>query len=187
MKDIALQKKTLRREILARRKALSIEQVALYSKMICDRIIKTSEYESATDICLYMPIHNEVDVTLLIEWCMCDNKRIWLPKIIGESMDFYSFEDKEHLMKGAYDILEPVSDTSLVPDKHTLIIMPGSVFSKTRDRIGYGGGYYDRYLEKYKLCLTIAVAYDFQVVDSILTDEFDKKPDKIITEAKIYN
>lgn len=187
MIDIALQKKSLRKEILDKRKALSVEKVALYSKTICDSIAKTSEYKYATDICLYMPIRNEVDVTLLIDRCRQDNKRIWMPKIIVASMDFYSFMDNEHLVKGAYNILEPVSDTRLVPDRYTLVIMPGSVFSKSRDRIGYGGGYYDRYLDKYKQIITIAAAYEFQVVDSILTDEFDKKPDKIITEARVYS
>ena len=103
-------------------------------------------YEDAEDLCLYMPIRNEVDLEILREAAWRDGKRVWLPKVFGERMEFHFFGPESSLEEGAYGILEPEAGEVLEPGEATLVVMPGAVFSKSHDRIGYGGGYYDRYL-----------------------------------------
>lgn len=186
MESISNKKQLLRSIILNKRNGLFEEQVSEYSTIICKKLENCREYSEAMDICLYMPIKNEVDVTLLFEGILASNKKIWLPRIIDNNMKFYLYEKNKGFVTGAYNILEPNSIVELEPDRDTLIIMPGAVFSKDCGRVGYGGGYYDRFLEKYPECMTIAVAYDFQVLDGLPIESFDIKPKKIFTNREDY-
>lgn len=176
----------IRKEVLCKRNALSPKAVKEYSEIICNKLILSVEYKKATDICLYMPIHNEVDVALIFYGGIPCDKRIWLPRVLEDNMDFYSADRDTELFIGAYGIREPKSDTRLVPNENTLVVMPGAVFSKECARIGYGGGYYDKFLDKHPECMTIAVAYDFQMLDHIPTEWFDIRPKKILTEMEDY-
>ena len=97
-------------------------------------------------------------------------------------MDFFKFDRSTPLSEGSYKILEPESDIMLEPDDRTLILIPGVAFSLDGGRIGYGGGYYDIYLEQHYLSKKIAVGYDFQIVDELPIEEHDIKPDFIISE-----
>lgn len=186
MIETTMKKKELRSHILDMRLALTADEVYEYSGIICRKLAASDAFKKAEDICLYMPIHNEVDVTLLFDDSLAGGKNIWLPKITGHTMDFYSFDGATNMVLGTYNIKEPESAVSLLPNADTLIVMPGSVFSKDCCRIGYGGGYYDRYLEQHPECMTIAVAYDFQVIDDIPTKEYDIKPKRIITNMEDY-
>lgn len=180
-----MNKKEIRKEILKKRRELADEEVIMSSEIICKKISEMEVYKSANDICLYMAINNEVDPSLLIEDSLSRGKNIWLPKVDGKTMDFFRFSYETKLVIGPYGIKEPDSETMLLPDEKTLIIMPGAVFSKERDRIGYGGGYYDRYLYLNPCCKTLAIAYDFQVLEKIPAENHDIKPEYIVTESKI--
>lgn len=157
-------KKELRKEILKRREALEAEMVAEASAEICHMIQALNMYEEAEDLCLYMPIRNEVDLEILRKAAWEDGKRVWLPKVDGKQMEFHFFGPESRLEEGAYGILEPEAGQVLVPGEATLVVMPGAVFSKSHDRIGYGGGYYDRYLSEHPQCRTMAVCHDLQIV-----------------------
>lgn len=178
-----MDKKQLRKQILSIRNQLSQEEVTKRSGVICERLAGSRLWSSCKNVCLYMPIRNEVDVTMLFDTARTQGKKIWLPKVCGDLMDFYLYDEKTKLVPGKYDIKEPESSDILEGSDDTLVVMPGAVFSKENDRIGYGGGYYDRYLEKYPKCHTIAVCYDFQIVDSIPVMEHDKKPDIVISDS----
>ena len=98
-------------------------------------------------------------------------------------MDFYTYNEQTALVEGAYHILEPDSMVQLEPEKTggtCLIVMPGAVFTRSCDRIGYGGGYYDRYLAAHPDCHTAAVGYAIQIVDSIMTEATDIKPEVVL-------
>ena len=191
-------KRTLRKDILTKRKQLSSDTVLSYSKIICNKIIHTKAYQSSSKICLYMPIQNEVDVTLLFKDIIAEGKDIYLPKLISntnysetnagnyKTMNFYKYIVGSKMITGAYNILEPDSSELLHPDDKTLVIMPGAVFSKNMKRIGYGGGYYDRYLSNNSQVFTIAVAYDFQILDDIPNSKYDIAPQLIISEQNNY-
>lgn len=175
-------KKELRSYILKKRSELTEKEVAQRSKRICSHVKAHSMYRAAQNICLYMPIRNEVDVRYLIEVASADRKQIWLPKVEDDEMNFYLYDENSSFIVGAYNIPEPQSTVKLEPDEHTLIIMPGAVFSKEGDRIGYGGGYYDRYLDRYPICQTAAVCYDFQVVPKLPAEPHDIKPQVLISD-----
>jgi len=185
-----MDKKELRKAILAERLALDEETVALASQVVCRKVLGIDAYEEAEDVCLYMPIRNEIDAMLLAEPAIEDGKRVWIPKVIekgkGGVMKFNAYTGEDDIVTGAYDIRESSSEVFLEPNEKTLIIMPGAVFTPWRDRIGYGGGYYDRFLDENPQCRTIALCFDLQVVDEIPTEEFDMKPDYVVSETSIY-
>lgn len=181
-----ISKSNIRKEILSVRSNMSEEDVLTLSRAICTTIKSHEFYDICSDICLYMPIRNEVSVDLLMNDIFNTDKQIWLPKIIDDKMLFYLYTKNTGLNdNNKYHIPEPESDIILKPDSNTLIIMPGAVFSADGDRIGYGGGYYDRYLSLYSNCKTIAVCYDFQILDSIPTEEYDIRPQYIVSEKRI--
>ena len=194
-----LTKKEIRKAVLAERSAIDEETAALAAQVICRRIMDIDVYEEATDLCLYMPTRNEVDVLLLAEPAEAAGKRVWVPKVIEEAsgkgadkkagtMVFNRFTglSDEDIITGAYDIRESRSEEILEPGERTLIIMPGAVFTPWKDRIGYGGGFYDRFLEEHPECKTIAVCYDLQVVDELPVEEHDMKPDYVVCETSVF-
>ena len=194
-----LTKKEIRKAVLAERRALDEETVALASQVVCRKVLGIDAYEEAEDVCLYMPIRNEIDAMLLAEPAVEAGKRVWIPKVLekgkkgepgekGEAgvMAFNAYTGEDGIVTGAYDIRESTSEEFLEPNDKTLIIMPGAVFTPWRDRIGYGGGFYDRYLEEHPQCRTIALCFDLQVVSEIPTEAFDRKPDYVVSETSIY-
>jgi 5-formyltetrahydrofolate cyclo-ligase len=183
---ITLKKKQIRKEALSRRNQLSTEQVEYASEKICSRLVETALYAQADKLALYVPIKNEVNVMLMIEKALRAGKDIYLPRVTGDNMNFYHYEKDVPFVIGKYNIPEPASHEVLVPDERTLVVMPGAAFSKKCDRIGYGGGYYDRYLETYNMVKKVAVAYEFQIYEDIPAEATDIKPDYIIGEEHTY-
>ena len=194
-----LTKKEIRNAVLAERSAIDEETAALAAQVICRRIMDIDAYEEATDVCLYMPTRNEVDVLLLAEPAEAAGKRVWVPKVVEKAegkgsqkhagtMVFNRFTGlgDDDIITGAYDIRESRSEEILEPGEGTVIIMPGAVFTPWKDRIGYGGGFYDRFLEEHPECKTIAVCYDLQVVDELPVEEHDMKPDYVVCETSVF-
>lgn len=180
---ISESKKALRREILAKRRNLSEAYQKQAAQEIYDKLRALAMYREATVLCLYVPIQKEVDLFQYIPEFRADGKHIYLPRVSGNTMDFYAYNEQTALIEGAYHILEPDSVVQLDPEMVVdtcLIVMPGAVFSKENDRIGYGGGYYDRYLAAHPGCHTVAVGYAVQIVDSIITEETDIKPEQVL-------
>lgn len=177
-----LTKKEIRQQVLKMRRDMTEDQVAELSQLICNRIRETEAYKEAEKICLYMPIDNEVDVTLLAQQAWTEGKSLWLPKTNGTLMEFFKFDQDTSFVTGPYGVLEPVSEEMLQIDGRTLVLMPGVAFSADGGRIGYGSGYYDKYLHGHSECKTIAVCYRFQIMDELPIEEHDVKPDEIIYE-----
>lgn len=175
-------KKAIRQQIMKQRNNMTSEEVQQLSAQICSNIKELDIYKAAEKICLYMPINNEVDVTLLAYDAWNDGKTLWLPKTSGNTMGFFKFSQDTALSLGTYGIMEPVSDELLEPDKDTLVLMPGAAFSPDGGRIGYGGGYYDRFLNKWDVCRTAAVCYQFQILQELPVEKHDVKPDIIVSE-----
>lgn len=178
-------KREIRNEILKKRKALCAEDVRKLSQAICGRVCGMQEYRKSKSLCLYMPINNEVDVTYIMNAARREEKSIWLPRIAAGDMKFCLYEEGKPPVMGAFGILEPDSWKTLKADENTLVIMPGSVFSEKRDRIGYGGGYYDVFLHDNPQCMTAAVCYDFQILPELPAEEHDIKPDIIVSSKRI--
>lgn len=182
-----LDKKEIRKRMLAKRQELSNEEVGEKSQQICARLKELDIFCHSKNICLYMPIRNEVDVTPLFKTVWESKKSLWLPRVDKNTgqMRFFAYELDTSLVMGKYQIQEPDGTRCLVPDETTLVVMPGAAFSWNRERIGYGGGYYDRFLEENDMCRTAAVCYDFQILKSIPAQIHDKKPEMIISEKRV--
>tara|TARA_B100001057_G_scaffold248083_1_gene248314 strand:+ start:645 stop:1187 length:543 start_codon:yes stop_codon:yes gene_type:complete len=134
----------------------------------------------------YYPYNYEVDSIKILEKFEKKNYRICLPKIKKNSqMDFFYWSTKEALTINKYGIPEPVSNKVIYPD---ILLVPLVAFDKSLNRIGYGGGFYDRYIKKLKKnknIITIGLAYSFQKVKKVLVNKYDIKLDFVITDKKI--
>ena len=134
----------------------------------------------------YYPYNYEVDVMKILEKFEKLNYKITLPKISKNSeMNFFEWSTKNPLTINKFGIPEPISTKIKHPD---ILLVPLVAFDKSFNRIGYGGGYYDRYIKKIrkiKKIITIGLAYSFQKVKKIQTNKYDTKLDFIITEKKI--
>lgn len=177
-------KKELREEILNKREGLSSDDVESFSKVICGKIAETAYYADTADICVYMPIRNEVRLAGLVTAARKDGKTLWLPRIEDSVMRFYRWDDGAKMTRGSFGIWEPEPRYPLHEYRTVLVIMPGAVFSRDRDRIGYGGGYYDRFLKDREDRHTIAVCYDIQIVDEIPSERHDIRPDMVMSEKR---
>ena len=115
-------------------------------------------------------------------------KLVFCPRVEGKKMQFYQITDLSQLVSGYRSIREPQPQRPWQQKQGDLVIMPGTVFDKEGNRIGYGGGFYDRFLEAHPQVSTAALAYELQLVEPgrIETEKTDQKPACIITEKAIY-
>lgn len=184
------EKKALRNQILDQRNTLSEEEVEVYSSRILDRLLRLEAVMTASEVFTYVSLGSEVDTFALILSSLISGKKVYCPKIIEKGiMKFYRITSLEQLVPGKYDILEPVGDEEgSIYGNHQVMVLPGVAFDTALNRIGYGGGYYDRYLSIYDKsgCKKIALAYELQMVESLPVEEHDKKVDLIVTESAIY-
>ncbi len=157
-----------RKYMINKRLELTREEVLAYSNNIVEKIKKLDFYNLDMLVALYMPINNEIEIKL-------DNKNVCYPKIVGSNIEFYK---PDGFTKGVFGIPEPNGEL-VEKEMIDLIIVPLLYFDKFNNRVGYGKGYYDRYLKDYK-GITVGVAYDFQEVEEIDVKPTDVKLDYII-------
>lgn len=181
-----LAKKQIRDIIKEKKQLMSLDEIHLKSSQIQNKLISLEEYHLSKDIYIYINFNQEVITTDLIQKALFDHKNVYIPKIHNDEMKFHKITSLEgDLVPSKYGILEPTND--LIDHKRCgLLIMPGLAFDLNFHRIGYGGGYYDKYLSLPNRHIKVALAYDFQVLDHLDTDEFDKTVDMIVTNDNIY-
>lgn len=184
-----MDKKVIRKIMSSKRGELTKDEVTNKSKDIFFNILKLKEFIEASQVLCFLNIKNEVDTSFIINYYRENNKKTAAPKVIGSEMEFYYFTNEEDLISGYFNIPEPLNlneYNKCIPDNNDIIIVPGLAFDKLGGRIGYGGGFYDKFLNKYNNLIKIAVAYDFQIIeDELEISEFDIKPDYIVTENRI--
>ena len=186
-------KAEIRKRILEVRKGMTDEDVASKSEAIVQKVIKTAEYKEADNILLYADCCREVMTRGIFEDALLHRKRIYFPRVdkLANRMEFYQVISIRQLERGYMDILEPKEDMhsryKFQPKEDTLAILPGVAFDTSGYRIGYGKGFYDRFLVNRRQLSTMALAYSCQIVDEIPWDEHDIKMDKIVTEKIIYS
>lgn len=177
----------LRRQMKARREAMNREELFTKSTLIFEQLITVPEYKRAEKIYTYVSANNEVDTIMLIDYSLSIEKRVFVPKVVGRNMEFYEITDISELSPGYMGIFEPdINGKDADYSRTGFMCMPGLAFDRTFNRLGYGGGFYDRYLAEDNRLYKTALAYDFQIVDSIISEATDIKPDMIVTELDIY-
>lgn len=178
-------KNQLRQEIIHQRLQLNSAEVLEKSKQIQQKVCHHPTFLNAPVIYIYIDYRHEVSTRLIIETAWKLNKIVAAPKIIDGEMKFYQIHTFEDLAPGTFGILEPFTNKR-ISSNEGLMIMPGVVFDTHCHRIGYGKGFYDRYLNRYPILERIALAFDLQIVDYIETESHDVNPQSVITESKIY-
>lgn len=183
--ELRLAKQKLRKEIAARKREHSAEQLLELSKKIMCRLEQTEEFQAASCVALYHAIPGEVQTADFIErWYK--RKRLLLPLIVGDDLRLLLYEGPDSLIEGQYGIMEPKEDCKELPDEDIdMIIVPGVAFDKERNRMGRGRGFYDRLLSKVN-AQKIGICFEFQLSEDIPVEPFDKKMDIVITEDHIY-
>ena len=173
-------KKELRAEIRAKKRAMTPEAIEEKSRLLGQLFRNCDAYRNAKTIYGYLPYNQEVRTVPMLEAALADGKRVAVPKVYGEEMRFIYLTDLTRVSKGYAGIPEPMDDAPIAEDDTALVLMPGLVFDPQGHRIGYGGGFYDRFLSQEPHHPTVALCYDFQVVEQLETERFDIPVDLVL-------
>lgn len=180
-----MDKNEVRQLIKAYRQKLTDEDVKIQSRLIIDRLKKSDIYKTSENVFLYISYNREVDTYMLLSQCFMDGKKVYAPKVLSKTdMEFYCIQNEHDLVSGYMGIMEPSDSCEKAKTRDGLFIMPGLAFDYDFHRIGYGGGFYDRYLSEDNTFIKAALAFDFQLLESIPYEEHDLKPDYIITQTQ---
>ncbi|MCL2254208.1 MAG: 5-formyltetrahydrofolate cyclo-ligase [Lachnospiraceae bacterium] len=183
------EKKDLRLLYLKHRDSLSEADLNEKSEIIIGKLVSLDLYKQADTVLTYLDFRSEVRTTDFVKRVLSgQGKRVFVPKVKGEELEFGEISTLEELEIGYQGLREPIFINSATVDfNNCLCVIPGAVFDKNRGRIGYGKGYYDRFLAKYPLTTKIALCFDCQIAPYVPIDSNDVKPDLIITESIIFN
>ncbi|UJF28311.1 5-formyltetrahydrofolate cyclo-ligase [Planococcus sp. 107-1] len=180
-----MDKSTSRKEMLAKLKAMPEEVHREKTEKIIQRLAEDPIFVNATTIGMTISAFPEVDTSQLIHYCWSIGKKVAVPKCIPSTrgMDFYILTDYSELENVYMKLLEPRIDKNryVSPNEIDLMIVPGVVFSKSGYRIGFGGGYYDRYLSAYNGD-TVSLVFEIQMVESMPVENHDIPVQQLITE-----
>lgn len=185
-----MNKKELRAQLLDTRKNISEADRHKKSKIIIDKLMSTVEYKNANTIMAFASFGTEVDTHDFIKTALASGKRIILPISIKEDRSLFLQEIKsfDELKKGTYGILEPEMKENFDRSKLDLVIVPGVAFDHRGYRMGYGGGYYDRFLSSLdKRTKIVAINFEELYVYRVIISRFDMKVPVLITDRKIRN
>ena len=173
-------KKAWRDEMRQKRDSLSPEQIGQAAEGFLNCLTQLKEFQEAEWIYSFVAIGSEPDTIYMIPEFMKQGKRVEVPKVEGQEIEFYEIKSIKDCRPGAYGILEPASYQAPV-DEPGFILIPGLAFDREGNRLGYGGGFYDRYLQKHSGFTSAALAYEFQIADRIPRQEHDQTVDYIVT------
>lgn len=187
------EKQMFRKKALGQRSAFTADEVKERSARIVETLMNLEQFGISRTVLCYNDFKNEVMTERFIQGCLQQGKRVAVPVISGEgrcvkkmlAAEIYSVEELE---PGFYGILEPRKDVlrEIAPLEIDLVVVPGVAFDGAKNRMGYGAGYYDRFMKELrKDCLKVGVAFELQVYDRIPVEEHDVPLDMIITENRI--
>ncbi len=175
-----MDKKAVRAQIRGRKRAMTEEEIQQRSARLAELFLASDFYKNAKTIYGYMPYNQEVRTTAMLEQALRDGKALALPKVVGDRMDFILVTDLSQVAEGYCGIPEPVADGPVATDETALVLMPGLAFDPRGRRLGYGGGFYDRFLEAEPDHPTLALCYEFQMLPELETEDHDKTVDCVL-------
>ena len=179
----------IRKKILSQRDGMMDKDRAEFSKIITETVLGLNEVFCARNILCYAGYKSEVQTMELMKELLRLGKNVYVPRVNGFDMDFYRIDSLNDLLEGYKEILEPAERCKDIYEganpEDTVMFMPGVVFGSDGSRIGYGKGFYDRYLAKYDIMKRIALCFSIQLLESIPSDAHDKKVSVIVTENGI--
>ncbi len=192
-----ISKEKVRRRALEARDALTEERRLETSRIIVENLLASEWYRQSEILLSYCSIRSEVDTRELNQRILADRKQLFLPRTEAEekTMCFYKVEDLKKLKKGNFGVPEPrgseaveqVMESGAYSKEKILMVMPGVAFDEKGYRLGYGGGFYDRYLQRYGTMLTsVMIAFTEQETWIIPAEPCDVKPEHMITQKTIF-
>lgn len=184
------QKKCIRNELLKKRNTLTEEDCQKYSKLIEKQLLSLEQYQNSEILLIYNSYLSEVSTYGIIEQALKTGKKVFCPKVLSPGiMEFYKITSLEDVILGYRNIPEPKTTKVPYQDENlskTLMIMPLVGFDNHKNRLGYGGGFYDRYLQRFPELHRIGLGFECQRYEEHLPiEDTDQKPDYIITEKRI--
>ena len=178
-----MDKKALRRAIGEKKRAMSIPEIEQASQRLTEKFLQTEFYRDCESVYAYLSYNQEVRTAALIRRAIQDGKRVAVPKVYGDEMRFIWLDDPDQVAPGAYNIPEPIADAPVADDKTALVLMPGLAFDLEGHRLGYGGGFYDRFLAEETEHKLVALCYGFQLLDHLETEAHDIPVDLVIADV----
>lgn len=178
-------KKEIRDICKKKRDGLDKEFCKAKSMDIQKRILSMTCFEEAENILCYFAIRNEPDLSFLMEEALRLGKKVFLPKVQGEDIFFYEIQDLKDCEIGAFSIMEPkMQEMYKEDDASSLVLVPGIAFSTSGERIGFGKGFYDRFLGRHKNLMKIGICYDSFISYKWKADTYDERMNLIVTDKK---
>ena len=175
-----MDKKALRAAIRQQKRAMTEAEIVTKSQALGALLQETDLYKNAKAFYGYLPYNQEVRTVPMLEQALKDGKRVAVPKCYGNEMKFIYLDDLSRVEKGYAGIPEPIEDGPVADDPTALVLMPGLAFDREGHRIGYGGGFYDKFLAQEPNHPTIALCYDFQMLPALETEEYDIPVDLVL-------
>ena len=175
-----MDKKELRRSIRERKRAMTEEEIVSRSEKLGVLFAQSEAYKNAKTIYGYLPYNQEVRTVPMLEQALKDGKKVAVPKVYGDEMKFLYLDDLTKVSKGYAGIPEPLADGPVADDETALVLMPGLAFDPQGHRIGYGGGFYDKFLAAEPNHPTLALCYEFQLLPELDTEEHDIPVDTVL-------
>ena len=175
-----MDKKALRAEIRAKKRAMTAQEIKEKSAALAKAFYETAEYKNAKTIYGYLPYNQEVRTTQMLAHALADGKQVAVPKVYGDEMKFILLSDLSQVAKGYAGIPEPIADGPVAADPTALVLMPGLAFDPEGHRLGYGGGFYDKFLAAEPDHPTLALCYDFQMLPHLDTESYDIPVDRVL-------
>ena len=175
-----MNKQELRAVIRAQKRAMTEEMIVSKSEKLGELFVASELYKNAKSIYGYLPYNQEVRTVAMLEQALKDGKRVAVPKCYGDEMRFIWMDDLSKVEKGYANIPEPIADEPVADDPTALVLMPGLAFDPNGNRMGYGGGFYDKFLAAETGHPTLALCYDFQMMEHLETEAHDLPVDVVL-------
>lgn len=172
-------KTDIRNQIRREKRFMTSEDLAARSDALCRMVLNTETYRNAKTLYGYLPFNQEVRTQPLLQQALDDGKQVALPKCFGKEMRFILIRDLSRIQPSAFGAPEPVEDTPVAEDPAALVLVPGLAFDSAGHRMGYGGGFYDRFLSREPGHPTIALCFDFQMLPHLETEPHDISIDAV--------
>lgn len=192
-----MDKQALRRQIRERKRAMTEEDILRRSEALGRLFRQLDLYQNARTIYGYLPYNQEVRTVPMLEQALRDGKQVAVPKVYGDTMRFLYLTDLNAVSKGYAGIPEPIADEPVAHDETALVLMPGLAFDPQGHRMGYGGGFYDRFLGarararetaggNARRCPVVGFCFAFQIVETLPRAAWDQPVDGLCTEGELF-
>lgn len=175
-----MDKQALRRQIRDLKRAMTEEDILRRSEILGRLFRRLDLYQNAKTVYGYLPYNQEVRTVPMLEQALRDGKKVAVPKVCGDTMRFLYLTDLNAVAKGYAGIPEPIADEPVAHDETALVLMPGLAFDPQGHRMGYGGGFYDKFLAQEPNHPTVALCYDFQMLPHLETESHDIPVDRVL-------